>query len=198
MIPGETDTSLTIAGLIRYVRRRTRDGDRRGGTRLKDLGPPVELCATHCGILLEVLTRMRRSAGLLMALFASHLTMVAGGVVCVVPGMQPMAGTASADASRPMAGMPGMPGMAGLTAENPTANLTLEPTTDAGASKDEVPCSGPASGSCTAAMPCITALGADQGAPVTQPPLLNGSVETVAVLMPASSGFAPDIPPPRA
>ncbi|CAN5909503.1 hypothetical protein BH11GEM1_BH11GEM1_10290 [soil metagenome] len=139
-----------------------------------------------------MLTRMRRSAGLLLALFASHLTMVAGGVVCVVPGMQPMAGAISADASSPVASA--MPDMAGMTADNARAN----PVPDAGASTDQSPCSGPASGTCTAAMPCITAFGATQGAPLALPSVLHGAVETVAILMPASSVSAPEIPPPRA
>lgn len=142
-----------------------------------------------------VLTRMRRSAGLLLALFASHLTMVAGGVVCVVPGMQPMAGAVSSDASTAMAGMAGM---GRTTTENAAATPTMDPMTDAGASTSESPCSSPASGTCTAAMPCISALGADQGEPIARSPVLHATVETVAVLMPASSVSAPDIPPPRA
>ena len=133
---------------------------------------------------------MRRSAGLLLALFASHLTMVAGGVVCVVPGMEPMAGVVSADAPAHMASMPDM---AGMTSANAAAN----PMPDAGASTDMSPCSSPASGICTAAMPCITALGADHGEPIPVPPVMHGVVETVAILMPASSVSAPDIPPPR-
>lgn len=128
-----------------------------------------------------------------MALFASHLTMVAGGVVCVVPGMQPMA--ASADASGPMAAMPGMGGM---TAVSASAAPTLDPTTDAGASTDDHPCSGPASETCTAAMPCVTALGADQEAPIARPSAVHCLVQTVAAVMPASSAAAPDIPPPKA
>ena len=142
-----------------------------------------------------VLTRMRRSAGLLLALFASHLTMVAGGVVCVVPGMQAMAGAVSSDASTAMAGMAGM---GRTTTEIAAATPTMDPMTDAGASTNESPCSSPASGTCTAAMPCISALGADPGVPLARSPVLHGTVETVAVLMPASSVSAPDIPPPRA
>lgn len=155
----------------------------------------MELYTRDRSILFEVLTHMRRSAGLLMALFASHLTMVAGGVVCVVPGMEPMAGAATADASSPMAAMPGMGGM---TADNAAAAPTFDPMADAGASTDEHPCSGPASGTCTAVMPCITALGAGQAAPIARPPTVHGRVRTVAVAMPASSAAAPDIPPPRA
>lgn len=142
----------------------------------------------------DVIIRMRRSAGLLLALFASHLMMVAGGVVCVVPGMQPMTASASADASP----MTTMPGMGHTTAANVVAGPMVDAMTDAGASTDTTPCSGPASGACTAAMPCITALGADQGASIARPPVLHGVVETVAVLMPASSVSAPEIPPPRA
>ena len=147
---------------------------------------------------IRVITRMRRSAGLLLALFAIHLTMVAGGVVCVVPGMQPMTGAVSAEASTPVASMPGMPGMERSTAKLVAAAPTIDPMTDAGASTETTPCSGPASGACTAAMPCVTARGAAQGDPIARPPVLHGVAETVAVLMPASSVFAPEIPPPRA
>jgi hypothetical protein len=144
---------------------------------------------------ISVITRIRRSAGLLLVLFASHLTMVAGGVVCVVPGMQPMAGAVSADPPSPMATMPGMGGM---TAENVTAPGAADAMTNAGASTDKSPCSGPASGTCSAAMPCVTALGADREESIARPSVLHGMVETVAALMPASSVSAPDIPPPKA
>ena len=47
----------------------------------------------------DMLPRLRRSAGLLLALFAGHLGMVTSGAVCTTRGM----GTMSAPA--PMAGM---------------------------------------------------------------------------------------------
>jgi hypothetical protein len=137
---------------------------------------------------------MRRSAGLLLALFAIHLPMVAGGVVCVVPGMPAMTGAATGDTPMPMGTMPGMAGTPAVIA---VAAPASHPSTAASASTGNSESSGPASRSCTAAMPCITALGADRAASIALPPVLHGIVQTLAVLVPASSASAPDIPPPR-
>ena len=136
---------------------------------------------------------MRRSAGLLLVLFVSHLSMVAGGAVCVVPGMQPMAGVARSDALE----QPGpMAGMAMLPVATAPSELAAIPAS--GPSSENTPCSGPASNSCAATMPCITALGADPDASIALPHTNDTRAQLLAVLMPASSGSAPDIPPPRA
>jgi hypothetical protein len=145
--------------------------------------------------LLTVLIRIRRSAGLLLALFAGHLTLVAAGAVCVVPGMQAMAGQVSPDASGSMVSMPGM---GGIRARNTTVAPTPHLITDAGTAADQHARTGSASATCSAAMSCITSLGADDGESIALSPLLHGAMETMDILMPASSVFAPDIPPPRA
>ena len=141
-----------------------------------------------------MLKRMRRSASLLMALFAGHLSMVASGAVCVVPGMQQMNGAVQADGSGQMAGMSAMV-MDVATAA--VSDEQLAPAPDA-ASSDTAPCTAPVSGACVASMPCISALGADAGASIALPPAGQAGLQSLAVTVPASSGAAPDIPPPRA
>ena len=140
--------------------------------------------------------RLRRSAGLLLALFAGHLTMVIGGSVCTTPGMSSMAGAPSAqgESMASMASMASMvtsPGADGATAEV-TNQSDLVPS-------DHAPCSSPSPGSCIASMPCVTALGARSADE------LAGTVDAsptgalaLTVDMPVSSGSAPDLPPPRA
>ena len=141
-----------------------------------------------------MLKRMRRSADLLMVFFVGHLSMVTGGAVCVVPGMQAMAGTGGPAAHGVMAPMVGMSD--GAT----RATRALSPSAMAanGTSSGQPPCSGPAPGSCLASMPCTTALGADATVSLSVPPVEASAAYTFAVLMPASSGSEPELPPPRA
>lgn len=138
-----------------------------------------------------MLKRMRRSAGLLMALFVGHLSMVTGGAVCVVPGMQAMAETAGPAAQGAMAPMVGM-------SEGATRATSPSAMPADGTSSGQPPCSGPAPGSCMASMPCTTALGADAAVSLSAPPVQAAAAYTFAALMPASSGSAPELPPPRA
>lgn len=136
---------------------------------------------------------MRHSAGLLMALFVGHLGMVAGGVLCVAPGMAPMSGSISSEAARAEVSMPGMAkGHAGTK-----HGATVTELAD-GSSSDQDPCSGPASGTCAATMPCVTALGVDVPLTLASPTGPRLLVQSLTVHIPVSSGAAPEIPPPRA
>ena len=124
-----------------------------------------------------------------MALFVGHLSMVAGGAVCVVPGMAPMSGSiASHAADRSMPGM---------TMANATHDATITGSADESPS-DRDPCSGPASGTCAATMPCVTALGADMPRTLASPAAPRHMIQSLTVRIPVSSGAAPEIPPPRA
>ena len=126
-----------------------------------------------------------------MALFVGHLSMVAGGAVCVVPGMAPMPGNiAVVAASRSMPGMT-------MTGAVTTHGATVTESAD-GSSSDQDPCSGPASGTCAATMPCVIALGADMPLTLASPAAPRLLAQSLTVHIPASSGAAPEIPPPRA
>lgn len=140
-----------------------------------------------------MLTRLRRSAGLLLVLFAGHLSMVTGGAVCVVPGMQAMGDAVRSGGSGHIASMPKM-----VMDESATPGDDQAARASDAESSHQAPCSGPASATCVASMPCITAFGADPVASIALPRADKALVQQLAVLMPASSGSAPDLPPPRA
>ena len=126
-----------------------------------------------------------------MALFVGHLSMVAGGAVCVVPGMAPMSGNVASDAADRS-----MPGMT-MTDAAKTHAATVTESAD-GSPSDQDPCSGPASGTCAATMPCVTALGADMSSTLASPAAPRQLAQSLTVRIPVSSGAAPEIPPPRA
>ena len=136
-----------------------------------------------------MLTRLRRSAGMLLVLFGGHLTMVTEGVVCTAPGMASMGGSLAQPES--MATMPGM-----------ASSSMPEGLTTSGAehaSPEHEPCSNPSQTACVASMPCVIALGAPRAEGLVCP--LFAPVLTVAALivtMPATAGSAPELPPPRA
>ena len=130
-----------------------------------------------------MLTRLRRSAGMLLVLFGGHLTMVTEGVVCTTPGMAPMSPSVAQPAS--MAAMP---------------DMAIPATSDAErASPEHAPCSSPSQSTCVASMPCVTALGAPQAEGLVCPfTALPTCAIALAVTMPVTSGSAPELPPPRA
>jgi len=140
-------------------------------------------------------SRMRHYASLLLTLFAVHLTMVAGDVMCSVADGEAVTGAASTGASTPVVAMADMLGM---IAENAAAAAAIALVTGAGSLTDAHSCPAPASRICTAAMSCVTALGSDRVEPIARPSVLRVIVDTTVVLVPASSVSAPDIPPPRA
>lgn len=128
-----------------------------------------------------------------MALFVGHLSMVAGGAVCVVPGMAPMSGGIASEAPSFGSSMPGM-AMRGAGTKH-GASVTESAR---GSTSDQAACSGPASGTCAATMPCVTALGADTPLTLASAATPRLQVLSQTVRIPASSGSAPEIPPPRA
>ena len=131
----------------------------------------------------SMLTRLRRSAGMLLVLFGGHLTMVTEGVVCTTPGMGTM--NPSQAQRAPMATMPDMDMAATPDAEH--------------ASPEHAPCSSPTQTTCVAAMPCVTALGAPPAEGLAGSFTARGSgAAALAVTMPVTSGSAPELPPPRA
>ena len=118
-----------------------------------------------------------------MAVFAGHLGLVSSGAVCVRPGMAMMS-AAAANAPSDARSMRDMPGM--------REGVDAPPA-------EQGPCSGPATGECVASMACVTVLGSN--AIVTLLPALatrTGNDASWTELMPASSGTAPELPPPRA
>ena len=135
---------------------------------------------------------MRHSAGLLMALFFVHQSMVAGGAVCVVPGMAPLSGAVAAGAVA-RGSMPEM--TMGRADAKGGASVGVS---SHGSTSDQSPCSGPASGTCAATMPCVTALGASAPQTLASATLSRVDVRSQTVRAPTSSGAAPEIPPPRA
>ena len=139
-----------------------------------------------------MLRRMRHSAGLLLALFVGHLSMVASGVVCVVPGMSRMSGAVAAGAVADGS----MPEMA-MAHAGPKSGASVSDSSH-GSSSGQTPCSGPASGTCAATMPCVTALGASPSLTLASAVVARVDVGSRAVRVPASSNSAPEIPPPRA
>lgn len=137
-----------------------------------------------------MLSRLRRSAGLLAVLFAGHLTMVNSGAVCTTPGMAAMNGS-QAEQDAPMAGMASsMMSEGGATAATTSSEL---------ASSDHAPCSAPAQGTCVTGTACVTALGAaPAGGFAASSASSASSAIALTVSMPVSLGSAPDLPPPRA
>ena len=127
-----------------------------------------------------MLTRLRRSGALLMAVFAGHLGLVSSGAVCVRPGMATMSAAVATDAGS-IRDMPGM-----------REGVDAPPA-------EQGPCSGPATGQCLASMACVTVLGSDVIAAL-MPALATSTGENAswAELMPASLSTAPELPPPRA
>lgn len=129
-----------------------------------------------------MLTRLRRSAGMLLVLFGGHLTMVTEGVVCTTPGMRSM--SPSLAQAAPMATMPGMD--------------TAAPDAEH-ASPEHAPCSSPSQSTCVASMPCVTAFGAPHAEGLVGSfTALASSAAALAVTMPITWGPAPELPPPRA
>ncbi len=120
-----------------------------------------------------------------MAVFAGHLGLVSSGAVCVRPGMATMStAVANAPSGGDAGSMRDMPGM--------REGVDAPPA-------EQGPCSGPATGECVASMACVTVLGSN--AIVTLLPALatrTGNDASWTELMPASSGTAPELPPPRA
>ena len=137
-----------------------------------------------------MLSRLRRSAGLLAVLFAGHLTMVSSGAVCTTPGMAAM-NESQAKQEAPMAGM-----ASSTMTEGGSTGAT---TSSELASSDHAPCSVPAQGTCVTGTACVTALGAAPGEGFASSGMSssNGAI-ALTVKMPVSSGSAPDLPPPRA
>ena len=137
-----------------------------------------------------MLTRVRRSAALLLILFVGHLSAVTGGVVCTTPGMAEMS-----------ASLPAMEGsMADMEGSGPTlASARTADGAKSPAAPDHAPCSDTPQGACIAGMPCVIALSAAATDGLAAPGLAVASVAiALIVTMPVTSGTAPDLPPPRA